>query len=115
MEVLSRTSMTTASHAFLSTAAPRSIRATWSGVRPLGRAGFNSSSVQAVGGDVLLHRRRDFAVYRPAAHDIAPDRARRHIRSAIYADDHLRAVEARRRELRGLWRAGTGPRDDHDR
>src|SRR2546430_15960928 len=115
MAVLSRTSMTTASQAFLSTAAARSIRATWSGVRPRVRAGFNSSSVQAAGGDVLLHRRRDLAIYRAPAHDIAADRACRHIGRSLDADDHLPAIEARRVALPRLGRAGAGAGYHHHR
>src|SRR5438445_12146956 len=113
MAVLSRTSMTTASQAFLSTAAARSIRATWSGVRPRVRAGFNSSSVQAAGGDVPLHRRRDLAIDRAPAHDIAPDRACRHIGRPIDADDHVPAIEARGVELPRLGPAAPGTGNHH--
>src|SRR5437879_1435551 len=107
--------MTTASHAFLSTAAPRSIRATWSGVRPRVRAGFNSSSVQAMVGDVLLHRRRDLAIDRAPTHDVATDRARRHVGRAIDAHDHFPTIEARGVEVRRLRRAAAGTGNHHDR
>src|SRR5712692_8881997 len=80
--------MTTASQAFLSTAAPRSSRATCSGVGPRGvRA--NLLRVEVMGGDVPLDGRRHLARDRSPALYVLPDRAGRNVRRAVAAQDHV--------------------------
>src|SRR5260370_22350637 len=107
--------MTTASHAFLSTAAPRSSRASCRGVGPREIRG-NLFSVQVMRCDVPLDRRRHLAHDRTPAFDVFADGAGRHIGGAVRADDHPVAVEARRLEGRWLWRPAARARDpDHRR
>src|SRR5712691_1754961 len=114
MEVLSRTSMTMASQAFLSTAAPRSSRASCRGVGRREIRG-NLFSVQMMRCDVSLDRGRHLAHDRTPTFDVFADGARRHVGGAVQADDHPVAVEARRLEIRWLWRPAARARDHHDR
>src|SRR5258708_1007851 len=106
--------MTTASHAFLSTAAPRSRRASCRGVGAREIRG-NLFSVQVMRCDVPLDRRRHLAHDRTPALDVFADGAGRYIRGAVRADGHPVAVEPRRLEVRWLWRPAARARDHHDR
>src|SRR5260370_18704831 len=113
MDVLSRTSITTASHAFLSTAAPRSMRASCRGVTRRGRD-FNVSRVEVAGCDVPLDRGRNLACDRSPLPDVPADGAGRNVRSCSGAYDHLLAAEPRRIEILALPRADAGSRHHHN-
>src|SRR5258708_12659439 len=79
--------MTTASHAFLSTAAPRSRRASCRGVGAREIWG-NLFSVQVMRCDVPLDRGRHLAHDRTPALDVFADGAGRYLRGPARADGH---------------------------
>src|ERR1700676_1529349 len=117
MEVCSRTSITTVSHAFLSTATPRSRRASCSGVNPFSFLPANLSiiPIQPVLCDVALDGRRQLSADRPPGCDRAPQGARRHVRGRNVALDDARRIEPESSELRNLYLSEAGPVDDHHR
>src|ERR1700736_5881605 len=100
--------MTTASHAFLSTAAPRSSRASCRGVGPPARGRLVLLTVQMMRGDVLRDRRRHLAGNRAPALVVLADRARRHVGRVLETQDRVGAARAGRLELRRLGRAAAG-------
>src|SRR5713226_5652986 len=100
--------MTTASHAFLSTAAPRSSFASCRGVGPREIRG-NLFSVQVMGSDISLDRRLHLAVDRSPVLDVFPDPAGRHVGRAVQAEDHtVAAPKARGFEVGWLGRCAAG-------
>src|SRR4029077_6263366 len=104
--------MTMASQAFLSTAAPRSKRASCRGVV---RPAFNLLKVQAMGGDVLRNRGRHLAFDRSPFLDVLPDLARRDVRRPHQAEGDAIAIQARGVEVGLLRRAAARTRDHSDR
>src|ERR1700674_3993499 len=117
MEVCSRTSITTVSHAFLSTAAPRSRRASCSGVNPFGVLGANASiiPIQVVACDVTRDGRRNLAGHGFAGRQQISDLTGRHVRSADKAVDDARGFKAGGRELGWPWILRARAGNDHDR
>src|SRR5260370_29037932 len=113
MDVVSGTSSTTASHAFLWTAAARSMRASCRGVTRRGRD-FNVSRVEVAGCDVPLDRGRNLACDRSPLPDVPADGAGRNVRSCSGAYDHLLAAEPRRLEILALRRADAAPAHHHN-
>src|SRR5712692_1947784 len=107
--------MTTASQAFLSTAATRSRRASCSGVAPPLRGRLALLNVQMMGRDVPLDRRRHLARNRFPALDVFADSARRHVRRALEAQDHAAASKAGCFEVSWLWRPAARTSDHDDR
>src|SRR5260370_16930317 len=91
--------MTTASHAFLSTAAPRSRRASCRGVGAREIRG-NLFSVQVMRCDVPLDRGRHLAHDRTPALDVFADGSGRYIRGAVRADGHPAALDPPPPEVR---------------
>src|SRR3989442_13202288 len=102
--------MTTASQAFLSTAAPRSSRASCRGVV---RSVFNLLKVETMGRDVPLDRGRHLAVDRSPLLDVMPDPARRIIGRALEAKEPGIAVEAASLEVRRPRRPAARTRHHH--
>src|ERR1700681_4329729 len=102
MEVCSRTSITTVSQAFLSTAALRSRRASCSGVNPFSFLPANLSiiPIQPALRDIALDNKRKLSGHRAAGCDGAPDRTGRHVRGRNVARHNARRVEPEARELR---------------
>src|SRR4030088_1932046 len=111
MSVWSRTSMTTGSHAFFSVAAPRSTRASCSGVKPFSFLPGNLSiiPIELVFCDVTLHGRGQLAGDRSAGCDIAPQPAGRHVWGRNVAQDDARRVEPEAGELGWLGRREVPP------
>src|SRR5450759_5400202 len=116
MEVSSRTSMTTGSQAFLSTAATRSRRASCSGVNPLGILGANCLiiPIQVMAYDVALDGWRQLARKGFTGRERLPQLARGHVRRVRNTVDDPRRIQAGGRQVRrrGCLQAGSG--DDHD-
>src|SRR5258707_14891067 len=106
-EVLARTSMTTESQAFLSTAAPRSSRASCRGVV---RAAFNFSTVKAMGGDVPLDGGRYLALDRSPFLYVLTDLAGGDVGRPHQAKDHSLAVQPGGIEVGLLRRSTARPR-----
>src|ERR1700674_1994995 len=105
MEVCSRTSITTVSQAFLSTAALRSRRASCSGVTPFGVLDANASiiPIQVLACDVTLDGRRYLAGHGFARLQQISDLAGRYVRGADNAVDDARLFKAGGHELGWPW------------
>src|SRR5260370_31873922 len=106
--------MTTASHAFWSTAAPRSSRASCRGVGSR-EIRVNLFSVQAMRCDVSLDRRRHPALDRSPVLDVIADPAGGYVGRAFETEDHAVAADARPLEVRLLGGRAAGARDHHER
>src|SRR6266851_9874445 len=117
MEVCSRTSITTVSQAFLSTAAPLSRRASCSGVKPLGLLGANVSiiPIQVVLRHVALHSKRQLARHGFAGRKRPPQLGGRHVWRLDKAFDDALGLKTRGGELgrSGSFRARAA--HDHHR
>src|ERR1700687_3294727 len=109
--------MTTGSQAFFSTAAPRSRRASCSGVRPFSRRGANLSiiPIQAALCDLSLNGAWKLACYGPARGDLASQRAARDVRSAPETFDDPLGTQTQRGDLRPRSRPRARPAENDDR
>src|SRR6202165_3961180 len=117
MSVLSRTSMTTGSQAFFSPAAPRSRRASCSGVMPLDpfvATNLSIIPIKVMRRDVPLDRRWHLAAHRLSCRYRASQLAARNVRRAHVTDDHTLRSQADRLEL-GRHSLRLAAVHDHDR
>src|ERR1700682_1165411 len=105
VSVWSRTSMTTESHAFFSLAAPRSRRASCSGVKPLAPLATNSSiiPINVMRRDVALDRSRHLAGHRFSGRNGAAQLAARDFRRAHMTQGQALWGQADGLELGWRW------------
>src|SRR5450759_2169733 len=109
--------MTTVSHAFFSDAAPRSTRASCSGVKPLSFLGANLSiiPIQAVVCDVTLDGGGQLPRHRATRGDLASQGAARDVRRAPEALDEPFRRKPKCRDLRRSRWLGARPAEDDER
>src|SRR5690349_13053046 len=109
--------MITGSQAFFSAAAPRSNRASWSGVSRLVRSAANVTiiPIEPMLRDVSLHRGRQAVAYRLALRERLAELAARDVRRSAEAQHGAVGIQARSPEAGGCRRLRSRPADHHDR
>src|ERR1700693_108809 len=117
MEVCSRTSITTVCHAFLSTAAPRSRRASGSWLKPFRLVGADVSIIPI---QVTLRHVALDGWRHPSGHGFArgkrvPELGGRYVRRLDKAFDDALGIETGGGKLGRLWSLGAWATHDHDR